>query len=195
MEKENNNRIEREYTIPLRKRCNVVPRYKKTNKAVKTVKEFLVRHMKIRDRDLNKIKIDKYLNEFLWMRGIKYPPSKVKVKAIKENDIVKVELLELPDKIKYKKLREERILEEGKEKAKKKKEEKIKQEEKKETTEEESDKKELEEEQKEKEVAVIEQQEKIEKQESKKLKHETKAESPKEQKNKKVSYNRSSQGH
>jgi large subunit ribosomal protein L31e len=193
MEKENNNHIEREYTIPLRKRCNIVPRYKKTNKAVKTVKEFLVRHMKIRDRDLNKIKIDKYLNEFLWMRGIKYPPSKVKVKAIKEGDIVKVELLELPNKIKYKKLREEKILEEGREKAKKKKEEKIKEEEKKETEKEETDKKESEE--KEKEVAVIEQQEKIEKQESKKLKHETKVESPKEQKNKKVNYNRSSQGH
>jgi len=196
MEKENNSHIEREYIIPLRKRCNIVPRYKKTNKAVKTVKEFLVRHMKIRDKDLNKIKIDKYLNEFLWMRGIKYPPSKVKVKAVKENDIVKVELLELPEKIKYKKIREEKIVQEGREKAKKKKEEKIKQEEvSKETTSEKIEKKESIEEQKEKEVAVVEQQEKIEKQESKKLKHETKAESPKEQKNKKSAYNQQGRGH
>jgi len=63
--------IEREYVIPLREKCRNVARYKKTPKAVKTVKEFLVRHMKIRDGDLNKIKIDTYLNEQLWIRGIK----------------------------------------------------------------------------------------------------------------------------
>ena len=50
-------RIEREYVIPLRIKWKNVPRYKKTNKAIRTIKEFLVRHMKIRDRDLNKIKI------------------------------------------------------------------------------------------------------------------------------------------
>ena len=51
--------IERIYVIPLRKKVKVVPRYKKANKAIRTIKEFLVRHMKIRDRDLRKIKIDK----------------------------------------------------------------------------------------------------------------------------------------
>ena len=70
-------KIEREYIIPLRERGRPVPRYKKTPKAVKTVKEFLVKHMKIRDRDLNKIKIDTYLNEALWFRGIRKPPYKI----------------------------------------------------------------------------------------------------------------------
>ena len=75
-------KIEREYIIPLREKGRPVPRYKKTPKAVKTVKEFLVRHMKIRDRDLNKIKIDRFVNEVLWFRGIKNPPHKIKVRAI-----------------------------------------------------------------------------------------------------------------
>ena len=101
-------KIEREYVIPLREKCRSVPRYKKTNKAVKSVKEFLVKHMKIRDRDLDKIKLDIHLNEFLWSRGIRSPPHKVKVKAVKEGDIVNVELVDYTDKLKFKKARLEK---------------------------------------------------------------------------------------
>ena len=117
-------KIEREYIIPLREKCRPVPRYKKTPKAVKTIKEFLVRHMKIYDRDLKKIKIDRYLNEFLWFRGIKKPPMKVKVKVIKQGGIVKVELAEMLDKLKFKKLREEKRERAGAEAVEKKKESK-----------------------------------------------------------------------
>lgn len=102
-------KTEREYVIPLREKCRPVPRYKKTNKAVKTIKEFLAKHMTIRDRDLNKIKLDVYLNEFLWHRGIKHPPHKVKIKAIKEGDIVKVELADMPKKLELKKARAEKL--------------------------------------------------------------------------------------
>jgi len=102
-------KLEREYIIPLRNKWKRVPRYKKANKAIKAIKEFLVRHMKLRDNDLSKVKIDKYLNEEIWFRGIRKPPSKIKVKAIKEGDIVKVELAELPVNLKFKKLREEKI--------------------------------------------------------------------------------------
>jgi len=110
-------KIEREYIIPLRKKVKIVPRYKKTNKAVRTIKEFLVRHMKIRDRDLKKVKIDKYLNEFLWHQGIRHPPVRIKVKAIKEGEIVTAQLAEseIPAKIKFKKLREEKITKKAKE--------------------------------------------------------------------------------
>ncbi|MCW8965092.1 MAG: 50S ribosomal protein L31e [Candidatus Pacearchaeota archaeon] len=108
VEKKDSKNIEREYVIPLREKCRPVARYKKTNKAIKSVKEFLARHMKIRDRDLNKIKLDIHLNEFLWARGIKNPPHKVKVKAVKEGDIVRAELAEYPDKIKFKKARLEK---------------------------------------------------------------------------------------
>ena len=130
---EKNPTIEREYIIPLREKCRVVPRYKKTPKAVKTIKEFIAKHMKIYDRDLNKIKIDEYLNEYLWFRGIRRPPHKIKVKAIKEGEIVKVELVDYPNKLKFKKLREEKFDKLGEEAAgKKKKEEKEEKEEKKE---------------------------------------------------------------
>ena len=67
--------LEREYVIPLRRKVNIVPRYKKTPKAIKTIKEFIAQHMKVRDRDLKKIRIDRYLNEAVWARGIKKPPQ------------------------------------------------------------------------------------------------------------------------
>ena len=104
-ETKKSDKLEREYTIPLRKRWKHVARYKKTNKAVKSVKEFLVRHMKVRDGDLNKIKLDKLLNEYLWARGIKNPPAKVKVKATKDGDLVRVELSKMPEDLKHKKKR------------------------------------------------------------------------------------------
>lgn len=111
---------EREYTIPLRVEWRKVPRYKRSAKAVKAIKEFLVRHMRIYDRDLNKIKVDGYLNEFVWFRGIKRPPHKVKVKARMDGENVRVELAELPAKLKFKKARADRQ-EEKAEKGKKKK--------------------------------------------------------------------------
>lgn len=112
--------LERIYTIPLNIKRTSVPRYKRANKAIKTIKEFLVRHMKIRDRDLKKIKIDQYLNEAVWFRGIKKPPIRIKVKAIKEDDSVRVELVDFPDKLKFKKLRAEKVLKKATEISKKK---------------------------------------------------------------------------
>jgi len=99
-------KIEREYTIPLREKCRSVAIYKKTPKAIKTVKEFLARHMKVENRDLNKIKLDRFVNEALWARGIKKPLHKIKVKAVKKDGVVKVELYELTKKFKDKQARE-----------------------------------------------------------------------------------------
>ncbi len=117
-------KIEREYVIPLREKSRVVPRYKKTPKAVRTIKEFLVKHMKIYDRDLNKIKLDNYVNEYLWGRGIKRPPHKIKVKVIREGENIKVELVDYPTKLKFKKERVEKADKKAKEVAEKKKKEK-----------------------------------------------------------------------
>jgi large subunit ribosomal protein L31e len=180
-------KLEREYIIPLRARWKIVPTYKRANKAVKTIKEFLVKHMKIRDRDLNKIKLDKYLNEAIWARGIKHPPSKIKVKAIKEGDIVRVEAADLHSSLKFKKLREEKVKTKGETTKKKPKVE--------EKAPEETETKEKKEEVKEDKAATIEAGHAMEKEEAQKAKHETKAQSPKEQKNMKVTYNKTSQGH
>ncbi|MEK6835469.1 MAG: hypothetical protein AABX55_00395, partial [Nanoarchaeota archaeon] len=45
------------------------------------LKEFIARHMKVENRDLNKVKIDKDLNQFMWARGIRKHPHKIKVKV------------------------------------------------------------------------------------------------------------------
>jgi ribosomal protein L31E len=100
--------FEREYTVPLRKGWLKVQEYKRANKAVKTLKEFLVRHMKIYDRDLKKIKLDIILNNELRFRGIRKPPAKIKILAKKYDDgNVKVSLVKVPEKIKFELLRVE----------------------------------------------------------------------------------------
>jgi large subunit ribosomal protein L31e len=109
-EKEDKVVVEREYTFNFRKAIKKVPRYKKTNKAVKTLKEFVARHMKVEDRDLNKVKLNKYVNEEIWMRGIDHPLTKIKVKVKKlESGIVHVELAEIPERIKWKIEREKKV--------------------------------------------------------------------------------------
>jgi large subunit ribosomal protein L31e len=107
-EKKQEKEIGREYVIPLREKSRVVARYKKTPKAIKTIKEFVARHMKIENRDLNKVKINKNLNEFMWAKGIRKHPHKIKVKVIKEGENVLVDLVDYPNKLKFKKLREEK---------------------------------------------------------------------------------------
>ena len=105
--------LEREYTIPLRRKWKNVPRYKRANKAIKTIKEFLVKHMRIRDRDLKKIRIDKYLNESIWMKGIRKPPIKIRIRVVRDGEFVRVESVELSDKLKFKKSRLEKREEKG----------------------------------------------------------------------------------
>ncbi len=167
-QKESNKIVEREYVIPLRAKVKRAVRYKKTPKAIKTVKEFLVRHMKIRDRNLKKIKLDLYLNEFLWARGIKNPPHKVKVRAFMEGDNVRAELVDFPAKLKFKKIRSDRKVKEAEEKASKKKAvTKAKQDLEKKTVE---DKKV----ESEKKVSIVETGKAMEKAEHKKAKHNTK---------------------
>jgi len=172
---------EREYTIPLRCEWKKVPRYKRANKAIKAIKEFLVRHMKIRDRELKKVKVDKYLNEAVWFRGIKKPPQKIKVKVVKEGDIVRAELSEMPTKLKFKKLREEKRERRGAEVAKKKKSlmEKVK--EGKQKTPEEKQTQEEKTEEKEKVKSVEESGKQIEKAAAKQVKHQA---APKEKQQK-----------
>ena len=189
-DKKISDKLEREYIIPLRKSTNKVPSYKKANKAVKTIKEFLARHMKVADRDLDNVRIDKYLNEMIWHRGIKHPPSKIKVKAIKEDGIVRVTAVEYPTNIKFKKLRAEKLENQSKEVAKKKKAEKVE-----ENVDKDKDGVEDKKEEKENKAATVEAEEKIEKAEAKEQKHTTTEKSPKEKKNLKVAYNKSSQGH
>lgn len=80
--------IKRTYVVPLRRGFFNTPRYKRSNKAITVLKNFLVKHMKSND-----IKLGKHLNEFLWKNGIKNPPAKVKVDVTKDKEgVVRAEL-------------------------------------------------------------------------------------------------------
>ena len=79
--KDNEGKIERIYTIRLRKESRKVPRYKRAKKAISAVRQFLIRHMKVQE-----VKILKELNQKILERGRKNPPHKVHVKAIKQEE-------------------------------------------------------------------------------------------------------------
>ncbi|MHC1601402.1 MAG: 50S ribosomal protein L31e [Candidatus Nezhaarchaeales archaeon] len=87
-EKEAEIEVERLYTIPL-KIVLRVPRWRRAARAIRFVRAFISRHMKSEN-----VKIDPKVSEFIWSRGAKKPPRRVRVKAIKYKDgIVKVELV------------------------------------------------------------------------------------------------------
>ncbi len=69
------------FTIPLRKEVLKGSIFKKTNKAVSGVRKFIEKHMKSEN-----VKIGKELNDELWKNGIRNPPTKVKVTALKTED-------------------------------------------------------------------------------------------------------------
>ncbi len=93
--------LEREYTIPLRKYWLRVPQYERTGKAIKAIKQFIAKHMKVPDRDTNFVKLDVYFNNELWFRGRAHPPAKVRVKAKKSGDIVQVTFVETPQHVSF----------------------------------------------------------------------------------------------
>ena len=72
--------MKRIYTIPLRD-VKQMPRTKRAQKAIRYIRKFLSKHMKS-----DNIVIDKELNEKIWERGIEHIPSKIRVKAEKEED-------------------------------------------------------------------------------------------------------------
>ena len=101
---------ETEYVVPLRQGWLKVPVYKRANKAVKTLKEFIARHMKVYDRDLRKIKVDVDLNNELRFRGMTKPPAKIKVKASRfDNNTVIVSLVDLPKHLEFRNKRAEKM--------------------------------------------------------------------------------------
>ena len=124
--------LEREYVVPLRREWLKKPKYKRAKKAARALKAFIAKHMKVEDRDVKKVKLDKWLNNEIWFRGIRNPPHKIKVKCSKyDNGIVKVELFEIPQVLKFKVEKEKKIKQEA-EKKKEEKKETVKVEEKKE---------------------------------------------------------------
>lgn len=85
--KESKTKLERSYNIPLRKSFRRTAKHKRTPRAVRTIREFLKKHMKAEN-----IRLGMHLNEHLWKHGIKNPPHHVKVHATKEDEFVNAEL-------------------------------------------------------------------------------------------------------
>ena len=79
--------ISRKYVIPLHRETKNVPRYKRAKRAVSTLKNFLIRHMKS-----DNIKLGPQLNLLIWSQGMRNPPHKVSVDVIKKDDVVMAEL-------------------------------------------------------------------------------------------------------
>ncbi|MEA1905168.1 MAG: 50S ribosomal protein L31e [Candidatus Hadarchaeota archaeon] len=71
---------ERIYTIPLRK-VKRARRYRRSSRAAKLVREFLQRHMKAEE-----VKLNEELNQELWKRGAERPMSRIRVRAVKQDD-------------------------------------------------------------------------------------------------------------
>ncbi|MEK6838433.1 MAG: 50S ribosomal protein L31e [Candidatus Thermoplasmatota archaeon] len=73
---------ERVLTIPLRI-SRRAPRTKRTPRAIKAIREYVIRHLKAKSED---VWIDPEVNRLLWARGIQRPPRSVQLKAIKFED-------------------------------------------------------------------------------------------------------------
>jgi large subunit ribosomal protein L31e len=71
---------ERTYTIPLRKVWGP-PRGKRTPRAVRLLRAFVKRHMKVEN-----VEISNEVNEELWARGIRKPPRHITVRLVKDKE-------------------------------------------------------------------------------------------------------------
>ncbi|MFW9809028.1 MAG: 50S ribosomal protein L31e [Candidatus Thorarchaeota archaeon] len=81
---------ERIYTVPLRKAYWTGSRLRRSNKAVKVLREFVERHMKPEE-----LLIQPEVNERIWARGIQKPPRRVRIRATKNSEnLVRVYLAE-----------------------------------------------------------------------------------------------------
>jgi large subunit ribosomal protein L31e len=84
---------ERIYTIPL-SRALIAPRKKRAPRAVRIVKSFIQKHMKIEEKTATaeeeaeggKLVISEEVNKKLWSRGIEKPPRNIRVRAVKDKE-------------------------------------------------------------------------------------------------------------
>lgn len=81
---------ERIYTVPLRKAYWTGTRLRRSNRAVRILREFVEQHMKPEE-----LLIQPEVNERIWAKGIQKPPRRVRIRATKNSDnLVRVYLAE-----------------------------------------------------------------------------------------------------
>jgi len=84
---------ERIYTIPLSKAW-ISPRKKRAPRAVRIVRSFVQRHMKIEtkakteeeEEEAGRLVISDEVNKKLWRRGVEKPPRNIRVRAVKDKE-------------------------------------------------------------------------------------------------------------
>jgi large subunit ribosomal protein L31e len=84
---------ERIYTIPL-SRAWIAPRKKRTPRAMRMVKAFVEKHMKIEtgikgeeeEEEAGRLVISDEVNRKLWSHGIEKPPRNIRVRAVKDKE-------------------------------------------------------------------------------------------------------------
>lgn len=86
---------ERFYTIPLR-RAWIMPPKQRAPRAMRIIKSFVEKHMKIgvtkeaeeetEEEKEERLLISAELNEKIWLRGIKKPPRRIKVRVVKDSE-------------------------------------------------------------------------------------------------------------
>lgn len=99
-EEERPERIEREkveeeiveeqiYTIPLG-RAWISPPKKRAPRAIRIIRGFITRHMKIKtdaiEEEAERLVISNEVNEKIWSHGIKSPPRKIRIRAVKNKE-------------------------------------------------------------------------------------------------------------
>lgn len=86
---------ERFYTIPLR-RAWIMPPKQRAPRAMRIIRSFVEKHMKIgvtkeaeeetEEEKEERLIISAELNEKVWLRGIKRPPRRIKVRVVKDSE-------------------------------------------------------------------------------------------------------------
>lgn len=100
--------LEREYIIPLRSEWRKTASYRRAGIAIRTIKRFIARHMRVPEHDVDKVKLDMYLNNEIFFRGKHKPPAKIKVRAVKDGEFVRVSLAEMPEQLKFAQMKHEK---------------------------------------------------------------------------------------
>jgi len=85
---------ERIYTVPLQ-RARIVPPNKRAPKAIRILRSFIERHMKIgarakkteeEEEEAGELVISNEVNEKIWGKGIEKPPRKIRVRAVRDKE-------------------------------------------------------------------------------------------------------------
>ncbi|MGB9675046.1 MAG: 50S ribosomal protein L31e [Candidatus Nanoarchaeia archaeon] len=109
------------YNVPLRRDFLKASKWRRAEKAITVLRNFVKKHTKAKV-----VKLSKWINQQIWARGSKYPPAKLSIKVLldKDKSVANVDLLELPKEAK-KEVKKEAAKKEKEVKVEKKEETKV----------------------------------------------------------------------